>query len=144
MNVVLRITKKLIAFTANLHEANALNRPPVREFELQLRRPWRPVEEPVGHRSRGHQPTLDKVGVIVWLAERHLREVEGPSLPEVVRTSRAHSDHLIEELRAIGNWTEHTPGAPEEHIHEPSTGGVGPCGPCRAWRVLNGSTGALR
>ena len=86
---------------------------------------------------------IEKVRGIVWLAERHVREIDGPPLPEVVRTARAHSDHLIREIRNIAENFDHTPtpplGAKDSHIHEPTTGGERFCGPCHAWRTLNGS-----
>lgn len=85
---------------------------------------------------------VEKVRGIVWLAEKHVRETDGPPLPDVVRTARAHSDHLIRQIRNIAQNFAHTSsthGAKDSHIHEPTTGGERFCGPCHAWRILNGS-----
>lgn len=52
----------------------------------------------------------------------------------------AHSRSLADELRHIAQHCTHAPDG-AGHIYEPTTGGYLLCGPCRAWRVLNGSPG---
>ena len=62
-------------------------------------------------------------------------------LAEDLHHEKAHARSLAAELRHIAQNCGHTDGA--DHIHEPTTGGSRHCGPCRAWRVLNGSPEAL-
>ena len=57
-------------------------------------------------------------------------------------------DRLVEVLRYIATLCNHVCDDPnvndwESHISEPTTGGHRYCGPCHAWRTLNGSPDAV-
>jgi len=71
--------------------------------------------------------------------------IEG--LGQDLTDEKAHARSLAAELRHIAQNCDHTTAQDHtytsDHIHEPTTGGVTHCGPCRAWRVLNGSPDAL-
>lgn len=54
---------------------------------------------------------------------------------------RRHSRKLANELRHIGLNCDHA--GKGDHIHEPTTGGLPHCGPCDAWRFLNGTPEAV-
>lgn len=66
--------------------------------------------------------------------------------PTSVADARAESNEhrrLVTVVRHIAESCSHTPSLRDgDHIHEPTTGGERFCGPCHAWRVLNGSPDA--
>lgn len=84
---------------------------------------------------------VEKVRGVVWLAEKHLAECH-PTPDEIVRDERDHAKRLTAELRNIAHNMSHTRSDGEFHIDEPTTGGARFCGPCHAWRVMNGSPDA--
>ena len=77
----------------------------------------------------------------LWTADVEVRRKkpapwnDAGSIQQAEATIRAGT----EALRYIALHCGHFPGLEPGHIQEPSTGGMRYCGPCHAWRVLNGS-----
>lgn len=66
------------------------------------------------------------------------------TLSQDLADEKAHARSLVAALRHIALNCDHFGGGQgDSHIDEPTTGGVEFCGPCHAWRVLNGSPLAL-